>query len=75
MVTTTRINWPYFDNIGSPQSEAVEIVEQFTVSEDQTRLDYQFAVTDPATFAEPAVYERYWLALGETIEHYDCQVY
>jgi hypothetical protein len=29
VVTTTLVNWPYFDNIGSPQSDAVEIVERF----------------------------------------------
>jgi len=74
-VTTTRINWPYFDNIGTPQSENVEMLETFTVSEDQARLDYRLTVTDPGTFTEPAVFERHWLALGEQIELYDCQVY
>lgn len=75
VVTTTRINWPYFDNIGTPQSEAVELVERFTVSDDQARLDYRLTVNDPMTFVEPAVYERYWRALGESIQPYDCQVY
>ena len=75
IVTTTRINWPYFDNIGTPQSDAVEILERFTVSEDQARLDYRFTVTDPTAFTRPAVYERHWLALGEPIEPYNCGVY
>jgi len=75
IVTTTHINWPYFDNIGTPQTEDVQMRETFTVSDDQTRLDYQLTVTDPSTFSEPAVYERYWLALGADIELYDCQVY
>ena len=75
IATTTHINWSYFDNIGTPQSEAVKMVERFAVSEDQSRLDYQLTVTDPMTFSEPAVYERHWLALGETIQRYDCQVY
>ena len=75
IVSTTRINWPYFDNIGTPQSEAVEMLETFTLSADQSRLDYRLVVTDPTTFVEPAVYERYWLAFGEEIELFDCQVY
>jgi hypothetical protein len=75
IVLTTRINWPYFDNIGTPQSEAVEMLETFTLSTDQSRLDYRLVITDPTTFAEPAVYERYWLAFGEDIERFDCQVY
>jgi len=35
----------------------------------------KLVITDPTTFAEPAVYERYWLAFGEDIERFDCQVY
>ena len=75
IVTTSHINWPYFDNIGTPLIEEVEIVENFTVTEDQTRLDYRFVVSDPTVFSRPAVYERYWLALGEDIEPYNCTVY
>lgn len=74
-VATTRVSWPYFDNIGTPQSEAVRMVETFTVSDDQVRLDYRLTVTDPGTFSSPAVYERYWLALGASIEPYNCQVF
>ena len=75
IVTTTHVNWPYFDNIGTPQSEGVGMRERFTVSVDQARLDYELTVSDPLTFTEPAVYERYWLALGASVERYDCQVY
>ncbi len=75
VVETTQINWPYFDDIGTPQNEAAEIVERFTLSGDQTRLDQHMTIADPATFTEPATYERYWLALGETVPPYDCQVF
>jgi len=30
---------------------------------------------DSRTFTGPAVYERYWLALGAEIERYDCTVF
>ena len=73
VVTTTRLNWPYFDNIGTPLSEAVEIVERFVLSEDQTRLDFEVTVTDPFTFTRPARLVGYWLALGDTLPRYDCQ--
>ena len=75
VVETTRVNWPWLDNSGTPQSPAVEFEERFTVSADQTRLDYQLIVSDPATFTEPAVYDRYWVAVvGAAIETYGCQV-
>ena len=73
VVTTTRLNWPYFDNIGTPLSEAVEIVERFVLSEDQTRLDFEVTVIDPSTFTRPARLVGYWLALGDTLPSYDCQ--
>ncbi len=75
VVTTTHLNWPYFDNIGTPQSEDVRIVERYTLSEDQSRLNFLFEITDPGTFTEPATIEGQWLALGETLPVYDCQPY
>ena len=75
IVTTSRVNWPYFDNFGTPQSEAVTYEERFTLGEDRRRLNYRLVVTDPANFTEPAVYERYWLDLGEDLQRYDCQVF
>ena len=73
VVRTTRINWPYFDTRGTPQSEDVQVSERFLLSEDQTRLSFEVTVTDPATLREPAVIRGHWLALGETLPRYDCQ--
>lgn len=73
VVTTTHVNWPYFDNAGTPQSGAVEIVERFTLNEEQTELAFRVTVTDPVTFTAPAVVEGKWLARGDTIALYDCQ--
>lgn len=72
VVVTTGIDWPYYDTIGTPLSTAVEIVERFTVGEDQSTLTYRQTVTDPATFTEPAVHESDHIALGETIEPFVC---
>ena len=62
-----------FDNIGTPLSEEVEIVERFILSEDQTRLDFDITITDPSVFTSPAKLRGCWLALGDTIPLYDCQ--
>ena len=75
IVTTSRVNWPYFDTMGTPQSDAVTYEERFWLSEDPGRLDYRLTIEDPATFTETAHYERYWLALGEELQRYDCQVF
>ena len=73
VVRTSRIDWPYFDRAGTPQTEAIEIIERFVLSDDQSRLDFDISVTDPATFTRPAHLSGYWLALGESILRYDCQ--
>jgi hypothetical protein len=74
-VHTTRINWPYFDGIGTPQSEAVEVSESFFLSEDQRQLNYHVTVVDPVTMKGPAVMKRVWLALDETVEPFECEVF
>ena len=68
-VTTTRINWPYFDDsLGTPQSDRIETFETLTLSDDQQRLDYEMIAIDPDTFTEPVTaLETYWLALGESL--------
>lgn len=61
VVNTTSVSWPYFSQVGIPQSEAVRIVERFTPTEDGSRLDYEATVTDPATFTRPVVLRTYWI--------------
>ena len=75
VVATSRVNWPYFDTMGTPQSDAVTYEERFRLSEDPGRLDYRMTIDDPATFTGTAHFERYWLALGEELQRYDCQVF
>ncbi len=71
VVETTRIDWPYIDNRGTPLSTAVDVVERFTLSNDQGQLDLHMTVTDPATFTEPAILVTRWLALGDTVGRFD----
>jgi Family of unknown function (DUF6152) len=74
VVTTTRIDWPYFDPSGVPQSASSSIVERFTPATDGTRLNYSMTVTDPTTFAQPVELKRSWLwRPGETVKPYDCK--
>lgn len=78
VVTTTRINWPYFKVFGlvaAPQSEEMEIVERFTLDRLQGELIYSFTANDPATFTEPVTAQRYHVwryRPGTTVEPYEC---
>jgi hypothetical protein len=73
VVTTTNINYKWFDQAGIPQSEQSSLVERFTPTADGSRLDYTVTVTDPVNFTRPVTLNRYWLDLGETIVPYDCE--
>ena len=53
VVSTTEIDHPYMDDVGTPMSGAAEIVERFQMSDDETRLDWSATVVDPETFTEP----------------------
>jgi hypothetical protein len=75
VVTTTRINWPFFSQLGIRQSPAVEIVERFTPTADGSRLDYEMTVMDPPTFTRAVVLRQHWLWLpGVTLLPYECTV-
>jgi len=62
-VETTGISAPAFDSQGSLQSADMRIVERFTLSDDQSRLDYEMVMTDPIAFSPPAVFRYEFLAL------------
>ncbi len=51
LITTSRINCPYFDRVGISQSAAVEVHERFRVVENGNGLEYEMTVTDPQTLS------------------------
>ena len=75
IVRTTNISWPYYDDVGTPQSEAMQVEERFTLAENGSRLEYVQTAFDPLTFTEPAVRKGYfWLEAGAQIKPFNCQV-
>ena len=73
MVTTSRIDWPYFDRVGAPQSTDVVVGESIRALDEGERLEYIMTVTDPSTLLEPFVWEAAWeWRRGEEVGRYDC---
>lgn len=73
VIETNRVNWPYLDGDGTPQSENVRMIERFTVSEDGRRLDFELTVDEPLSLLEPAVWEAYWVWNPRVeIKPYEC---
>ncbi len=60
VVETTHVTPERLDNLGTPFGEDMHLIERFTLSDDETRLDYTIVVTDPFAFTEPYEQSRYW---------------
>lgn len=74
VVTTTRLDWPWFNQQGIPQSEEAVLVERFMPSADGSLLDYELTATDPATFTEPVTRGKQWLYLpDQQVRPYECE--
>ena len=75
IVRTTHISWPYFDSSGTPQSEAMEVEERFTLVENGIRLEYVQTSSDPSTFTKPAIRTgHFWLEAGAEIRPFNCEI-
>lgn len=73
VVATSRINYAYHDDRGTPQSGDSAILERFRTTDNGNRLDYSAVITDPRYLADPMTIEGYWTWVpGEEIKRYDC---
>ena len=73
IVETSAIDWDHFDRDGVPLGSGAKIVERFRPVDGGARLNYEMTVTDPDTFTEPVVLEKFWLWYPEVVvERYDC---
>jgi len=74
VVHTSHINWPLLDGDGTPQSDDVEIVERFTISEDERRMDLEITATDPQNLVEPAIWDAgYIWNASVNIKPFECR--
>ncbi|MGI9258054.1 MAG: DUF6152 family protein [Gammaproteobacteria bacterium] len=75
VVATTHIDWPYLDQLGTPQSDQASYRETFALATQGDRLNYSITITDPIMLNEPFTIEwtRQWVPEIE-LEPYDCVV-
>ncbi len=76
IISTSRIDYPYFNDDGVPMSGDVEILERFTVGADEQTLEWHATVTDPANFTTPVEMTAQWRWVpGETIKPWECTLW
>lgn len=75
VVTTDRIDYPYFDDDGTPQTGSLVIVERFELGDDRRTLQSTAIATDPAAFTAPVTILTRWRWVpGEVIKPWNCAV-
>jgi hypothetical protein len=73
VVETNGIEASYLYSDGTPHSDQISLVERFELDEDEERLDYELAITDPAHLTETLEFSRYWVWQPDIrIQPYDC---
>jgi hypothetical protein len=73
IVETTAIDYPYFDDLGTPQSAAVRVSERFTLRPQERRLSWEAQISDPVSFTAPAVMRIEWQWIpGHEIKPFNC---
>ena len=74
IVKTAQVEFPYLDDAGTPLSEEAKMVEQFSVSADGNRLDYEVAIADPPNLVGLAIEDAAWKWVpGTEIRPYQCE--
>ena len=53
LIETTNIDYPYFDDGGTPMTKEMTITERYTLRSDQSRLDWTATFDDPEVFLSP----------------------
>ena len=73
VIATSHVDWPYYSELGTPQSDQASYVERLSVTEGGERLNYSITITDPVVFPGPVTLEtsRQWTP-GAQLPPYDC---
>jgi hypothetical protein len=75
VVTTTNIDYGWFNGTGIPLGPDATTEERFTLNTDGSRLEYTMVVTDPATFTAPVTLRKAWeWRPGEVLRPYECRL-
>jgi len=73
IVETSHISYPYFDDLGTPQSDSMRVTETFDLDAESGLLSWTAEIVDPASFTETVVLEISWLWIpGNERKSFNC---
>lgn len=75
VVTTKNINYRYFDDLGTPQTDQMQIVERYRIDADEPRLYWEAEAMDPNILLAPVALkgDMVWVP-GEVVKPFDCTI-
>jgi hypothetical protein len=74
VVTTTEIDYRWFNGTGIPLGRNAATEERFELSADGSRLEYTMTVTDSDTFTAPVTLRKAWeWRPGEQVRPFECR--
>jgi hypothetical protein len=75
IVETTDISYPYFDDLGTPQTESLRITERFELDAENGALYWTGEIVDAEIFTEPVELAIEWRYIpGNARKRFDCAV-
>lgn len=73
VVETSGIDYPYFSQDGLLQSDAMHVIERFTVNAEGSELEYEQTLTDPWLLTETFTRSRTWVWVpGDQVRPFEC---
>ena len=74
MVETQKLTAGYLADGGAPKSTQIRLLERFTLSDSEDRLDYRLTITDPQNYTDSFDTTRYFVWRPEiALGIYECE--
>lgn len=67
VIVTNGMDYPYYDDAGTPLTEDMEVIERYKIGEDRYQLNWTATTVDPNVFTEPVTMEG-WMIYAKDIE-------
>ncbi len=73
VISTMRINYPFFDDVGTPQSGELSVIERYRIED--AVLVWEATFDDPEIFTDELAFQgdMVWVP-GETVEPFNCTI-
>jgi hypothetical protein len=74
VIETTNIDYPYYDDAGTPMTRDMVVTERYGLNEDRSRLEWSAHIEDPNVFTKPMTIDGYFVYSPKyKIEEYKCR--